>query len=41
VPGVEAGPGTNASAFDWAGRVEELQEAWPIHELLPGGAYVR
>jgi hypothetical protein len=41
VPGVEPGPGTEASALDWARRVEDLREAWPIHELLPGGAYVR
>jgi hypothetical protein len=41
VPGIEAGPGTDPSALDWSGRVEGLQESWPIHELLPGGAYVR
>jgi hypothetical protein len=41
VPGVEAGPGTDPSALDWARRVEDAQESWPIHELLPEGAYVR
>jgi hypothetical protein len=41
VPGIEAGPGADASALDWARIVEDLQETWPIHELLPGGAYVR
>jgi hypothetical protein len=41
VPGIEAGPGTDLSDLDWARRVEGLQESWPIHELLPGGAYVR
>ncbi len=41
VPGIEAGPGTDPSLLDWARRVEGLQESWPIHELLPAGAYVR
>jgi hypothetical protein len=41
VPGIEAGPGTDPSLLDWARRVEGLQETWPIHELLPGGAYLR
>lgn len=41
VPGIEAGPGVDPSALDWAGLVEGLQEAWPIHQLLPRGAYVR
>ena len=41
VPGIEAGPGTDPTALDWSRRVEGLQESWPIHELLPGGAYVR
>ena len=41
VPGIEAGSGTDASALDWAGLVEGQREIWPIHQLLPGGAYVR
>lgn len=41
VPGIEAGPGTDPSLLDWARRVEGLEETWPIHELLPGGAYVK
>jgi hypothetical protein len=41
VPGIEAGPGTDASALDWAGLVDGQKETWPIHQLLPGGAYVR
>jgi hypothetical protein len=41
VPGIEAGPGADPSALDWAALVEGLQETWPIHELLPGGAYVK
>jgi Acetyl xylan esterase (AXE1) len=40
VPGIEAGPGIDASALDWAALVEGLREIWPIHELLPGGAYI-
>jgi len=40
VPGIEAGPGADPSALDWAALVEGLQEDWPIHQLLPGGAYV-
>jgi len=41
VPGIEAGPGADPSALDWAQLVEGLQADWPIHELLPGGAYVK
>jgi hypothetical protein len=41
VPKIEAGPGTDSSALDWAALVERQQEIWPIHQLLPGGAYVR
>jgi len=41
VPDIEAGPGADASALDWAALVEGLQEDWPIHQLLPGGAYVK
>jgi hypothetical protein len=41
VPGIEAGPGADASALEWAQLVEGLKEDWPIHELLPGGAYVK
>jgi len=40
VPGIEAGPGADPSALDWAALVEGRQETWPIHELLPGGAYI-
>jgi hypothetical protein len=41
VPGVEAAPGTDPTALDWAALVEGQREIWPIHQLLPGGAYVR
>jgi hypothetical protein len=41
VPGVEAAPGTDATALDWAALVEGQREIWPIQQLLPGGAYVR
>jgi hypothetical protein len=41
VPGIEAGPGTDPSALDWAELVEGQREVWPIHQLLPFGAYVR
>lgn len=41
VPGIEPGPGVDPSALEWAQLVEGLKEDWPIHELLPGGAYVR
>jgi len=41
VPGIEAGPGADPSALDWAQLVEGLREDWPIHELLPGGAYLK
>jgi hypothetical protein len=33
------GPG-GAGTFSWAEAVEDLRERWPIHYLLPGGAYV-
>jgi len=41
VPVIEAGPGTDPSALDWAALVEGQREIWPIHQLLPGGAYVK
>jgi hypothetical protein len=41
VPGLEAGPGADPTALDWADLVEGQREIWPIHQLLPGGAYVR
>ena len=41
VPGIEAGPGADPSALDWAQLVEGLKEDWPIHELMPAGAYVK
>jgi dienelactone hydrolase len=27
--------------FSWRAAVEEMEEAWPIHYLVPGGAYLR
>ena len=41
VPGIEASPGVDPSALDWAALVEGLREDWPIHELLPDGAYIK
>jgi hypothetical protein len=42
LPGVELAPARPGSrAFSWSEAVEEMREVWPIHYLLPGGAYVR
>ena len=41
VPGIETGPETDASALDWAALVEGLRGDWPIHQLLPDGAYIK
>jgi hypothetical protein len=38
LPGLEVVDGDEA--FSWAGTVEGTRETWPIHFLLPGGAYV-
>jgi hypothetical protein len=41
LPGVELLPGEGAAVDDWGRWVEEMRETWPIHYLLPGGAFVR
>ncbi|HSD29443.1 MAG TPA: acetylxylan esterase [Vicinamibacteria bacterium] len=42
VPGVALRPPPPGGAtFSWAGAVAEMRETWPIHYLVPGGAYVR
>ncbi len=42
LPGVELAPARAGSpAFSWSETVEEMREVWPIHYLVPGGAYVR
>jgi hypothetical protein len=42
VPGVDLVPPTGGEApFSWAGAVERMQEVWPIHYLVPGGAYLQ
>jgi len=42
LPGVDLRPAEPGErAFSWAAAVEEMRETWPIHYLLPGGAYVR
>jgi hypothetical protein len=40
VPDVELLPSSSAP-FSWAQAVEEMRETWPIHYLMPGGAYLR
>jgi dienelactone hydrolase len=39
LPGLEAADVGGAGAFPWAETVEGMRETWPIHFLLPGGAY--
>jgi hypothetical protein len=39
LPGVELLPGKSPDS--WSRWVAELREMWPIHYLLPGGAFVR
>ena len=34
-------PAAAEKAFDWREAVESLQEIWPIHYLVPGGASLR
>ncbi|HUG53977.1 MAG TPA: acetylxylan esterase [Vicinamibacteria bacterium] len=34
-------PPPGEPAFSWRGAVESLQEVWPIHYLVPGGAALR
>jgi hypothetical protein len=44
VPGValeDAGSTAGEKPFSWAAAVEEMRESWPIHYLMPGGAYIR
>jgi hypothetical protein len=40
VPGVERLE-TGSPPFSWARAVEDMRETWPIHYLMPGGAYIR
>jgi hypothetical protein len=41
LPGIELVPARGGRrAFSWAETVEEMREVWPIHYLVPGGAYV-
>src|SRR5262249_28329840 len=44
VPGVvleEGGTAAGQKPFSWSAAVEEMRETWPIHYLMPGGAYLR
>jgi hypothetical protein len=41
LPGVELLPEDRSALRAWARWVEEMREDWPIHYLLPGGAFVR
>lgn len=41
ISGVELLPGDGAPMDSWPRWVEEMREDWPIHYLLPGGAFVR
>src|SRR5262249_57349697 len=43
VPGVtleDGGPAGGQKPFSWSAAVEEMRETWPIHYLIPGGAYL-
>jgi hypothetical protein len=41
VPGVELAPLEPGDAvFSWSASVEQMREVWPIHYLMPGGAYL-
>ncbi len=41
VPGVELAPLEPGDAvFSWSASVEQMRELWPIHYLMPGGAYL-
>jgi hypothetical protein len=40
-PGIDLAPALAGNhAFSWAETVEGMREVWPIHYLVPGGAYV-
>lgn len=42
LPEVELLPASaGGRSFSWAETVEDLRETWPIHYLIPGGAYIR
>jgi len=42
VPGVSSVPAPPGErAFSWRTAVLEMEETWPIHYLVPGGAYLR
>jgi cephalosporin-C deacetylase-like acetyl esterase len=41
LPGVEWLADPTAQPFRWSAAVESLRETWPIHYLLPGGAYLK
>jgi cephalosporin-C deacetylase-like acetyl esterase len=40
IPGVTLAPGQGTIPMTWSTLVSQEQEIWPIHYLLPGGAYV-
>jgi dienelactone hydrolase len=42
LPGVELMPAAAGDAeFSWPATVEKMEETWPIHYVVPGGAYLR
>ena len=41
LPGIKLLPQSNGRDFSWAAVVREKRETWPIHYLLPGGAYIQ
>jgi dienelactone hydrolase len=42
LPGLELAPaGPGEPVFSWQAAVEGMEETWPIHYLVPGGAYLR
>lgn len=40
LPNIKSIPQSNAQILKWSELVEEKVELWPVHYLLPGGAYV-
>jgi hypothetical protein len=40
IPGVALAPGQVNHQMTWSTLVTSGQEVWPIHYLLPGGAYI-
>jgi hypothetical protein len=42
LPGVELIPAAaDESEFSWPATVEKMEETWPIHYVVPGGAFLR